>query len=53
MTKTSDILIIGGGIVPEKDIPELMEAGIAKIFGPGTPLEQIVSFIEETLEKGG
>ena len=47
----SDILFIGGGIIPEKDIPKLKEAGIAQIFGPGTPLEDIVKFIKTTLEK--
>ena len=47
----SDILVIGGGIIPEKDIPKLKEAGIAQIFGPGTPLEDIVKFIKTTLEK--
>ncbi len=46
-----DILVIGGGIIPKKDIPKLREAGIAQIFGPGTPLEEIAVFIETTLEK--
>ncbi len=46
-----DILVIGGGIIPRKDIPKLREAGIAQIFGPGTPLEEIAKFIETTLEK--
>lgn len=43
-------LIIGGGIIPKKDISKLKEAGIAQIFGPGTPLEEIVKFIESTVE---
>ena len=46
-----DILVIGGGIIPKKDIPKLREAGIAQIFGPGIPLEDIAKFIETTLEK--
>jgi len=46
-----DILVIGGGIIPKKDIPKLKQAGIAQIFGPGTPLDEIVRFIEITLEK--
>jgi len=46
-----DMLVIGGGIIPKKDIPELKEAGIAQTFGPGTPLEEIVKFIETTLER--
>ena len=46
-----DILVIGGGIIPKKDIPKLKQAGIAQIFGPGTPLDEIVRFIETTLEE--
>ena len=41
-----DILFIGGGIIPRKDMPKLREAGIAQTFGPGTPLPEIVSFIK-------
>ena len=41
-----DKLVIGGGIIPKKDVPKLKEAGIAEIFGPGTPIENIVSFIK-------
>lgn len=47
----SDILVIGGGIIPKKDIPLLTEAGIARIFGPGTSLDEIVQFIETNLRK--
>ena len=43
-----NILIIGGGIIPRKDIPKLKEAGVAELFGPGTPLDDIVKFIETT-----
>lgn len=44
-----DIMVVGGGIIPKKDIPRLKEAGIAEIFGPGTPLERIASFIESNI----
>ncbi len=47
----NDILIIGGGIIPKKDIPKLKKAGIAEIFGPGTPLDEIVNFIETNLSE--
>ena len=43
------ILFIGGGIVPKKDVPKLKEAGVAQIFGPGTPIKEIVDFIRENL----
>ena len=44
-----DILVIGGGIIPKKDIPKLKEAGIAQIFGPGTPIDEISNFIRTNL----
>jgi len=45
----NDVLVIGGGVIPEEDIPPLKEAGIAEIFGPGTPLETIVKHIKENV----
>ncbi len=47
----NDILVIGGGIIPKKDIPKLREAGVIQIFGPGTSLNEIVQFIETNLRK--
>lgn len=44
------MLFVGGGIIPRKDIPYLKEAGIARIFGPGTPLKDIIQFIEREVE---
>lgn len=44
-----DVLIIGGGIIPEKDIPALKEAGVAMLFGPGTPIAEIVKAIKAGL----
>ncbi|MFC2052097.1 cobalamin B12-binding domain-containing protein [Chloroflexota bacterium] len=46
-----NILFVGGGIIPKKDIPKLKEAGIAQTFGPGTPIPQIVDFINTTWRK--
>jgi methylmalonyl-CoA mutase C-terminal domain/subunit len=43
------ILVIGGGIIPKKDIPKLNEVGIAQIFGPGTAIEEVAGFIKTTL----
>jgi methylmalonyl-CoA mutase C-terminal domain/subunit len=45
----SDIVVIGGGIIPEEDIPHLRDLGIRAIFGPGTPTTDIVRFIEENV----
>ncbi len=40
-----DILVLGGGIIPDEDIPALKEAGIAEVFGPGTTTTQIIDYI--------
>jgi methylmalonyl-CoA mutase C-terminal domain/subunit len=42
-----DILVIGGGIIPESDIPELKAKGTQEIFGPGTPTFEIIHYIQE------
>ena len=46
-----DVLVVGGGIIPEDDIPHLKECGIAEIFGPGTPLQEIVDYIRANVKK--
>jgi len=46
-----DVLVVGGGIIPEEDVPKLHEAGIKGIFGPGTPLEEIIGFIRENVKE--
>lgn len=45
----SDILVFAGGIIPEKDIPGLTEAGVEAIFLPGTSTETIVTFLHQRL----
>jgi methylmalonyl-CoA mutase cobalamin-binding domain/chain len=42
-----DIIVFGGGIIPEADIPLLEAAGIAHVFGPGTSLETIQKWVDE------
>jgi len=46
-----DVLLIGGGIIPEDDVPTLKKAGIAGVFGPGTPCEHIVEFIQKNVKQ--
>lgn len=46
-----DVLIIGGGVIPEEDIPVLKEKGIAEIFTPGTPTSTTIKFIKENTHK--
>jgi methylmalonyl-CoA mutase C-terminal domain/subunit len=42
-----DMLVLGGGIIPEEDIPALKASGIAAVFGPGTTTAEIISYIRE------
>jgi methylmalonyl-CoA mutase, C-terminal domain len=46
-----DILVIGGGVIPEDDIPFLKSKGIAAIFGPGTPTAATIEFIRANLRR--
>jgi len=48
-TGATDVLVIGGGIIPKEDVPPLKKAGIKAIFGPGTATSDIVRFIEENV----
>jgi methylmalonyl-CoA mutase C-terminal domain/subunit len=41
-----DILVTGGGIIPPEDADQLMQAGIGRLFGPGTPTSALVDYIE-------
>ena len=47
----SDVTVLVGGIIPEADIPKLIEMGVAKIFGPGTSLDDIITFVKKPLEQ--
>jgi len=41
-----DVLVLAGGIIPDSDVPPLMEAGVAMVFQPGTPIGDIVAAIQ-------
>ncbi len=41
-----DVLLTGGGIIPEEDIAKLMEMGVGQLFGPGTPLNEPIEYIQ-------
>ncbi len=41
----ADVLLFGGGIIPDEDVPKLKEMGVAEVFGPGSPTSAIVEFI--------
>jgi len=41
------VLLTGGGIIPEQDMDALKEAGVGRLFGPGTPTSEAVAYIRE------
>lgn len=45
----SDILLFGGGIIPDEDVPKLLELGVAAVFGPGTSTQEIVDFLRQAV----
>jgi len=45
--RMEDVLVIGGGIIPEEDIPFLKEKGVTEIFGPGTFVREIADYIRQ------
>jgi len=44
-----DIVVCGGGIIPDDDIEKLKESGVKKVFTPGTPLDEIVKWVEHNI----
>ncbi|MDE2040307.1 MAG: cobalamin B12-binding domain-containing protein [Elusimicrobia bacterium] len=43
------VLVFGGGIIPDEDVPRLQAAGVDRVFGPGTPLRSIAEYLKEKL----
>ena len=46
-----DVLVIGGGVIPDEDIPGLLALGVGAIFTPGTPTETTIEFIQNNLKR--
>ena len=46
-----DILLVGGGIIPKKDIVELENLGMGKLFGPGTPVKETIVYIDKWVQE--
>jgi len=47
--RLEDMLVIVGGIIPDNDRDELLDAGVNAIFGPGTPMEETVTFVRSAM----
>ena len=45
-----DILVLGGGVIPEEDIPALQSVGVKDVFGPGTSTEDIVKYVQQNVK---
>jgi methylmalonyl-CoA mutase C-terminal domain/subunit len=45
----TDIVVFGGGIIPESDIPQLQEMGVARIFTPGTATQEVVDWVNSNV----
>ena len=51
--EASDIMVFGGGIIPEADIDELRRKGVSRIFTPGVPTHEIVEWIRANVRRRG
>jgi methylmalonyl-CoA mutase C-terminal domain/subunit len=47
--RAEDVVVFGGGIIPDEDIPELEKAGVAKIFTPGATMDDIVAWVRANI----
>ncbi|HOJ87440.1 MAG TPA: cobalamin B12-binding domain-containing protein [Pseudothermotoga sp.] len=47
-----DVPVFVGGIIPQDDVPQLLQVGVKKVFGPGTPLSEIVQEVKSILQEG-
>ena len=45
----ADVVVFGGGIVPDADMPRLQASGVKRVFQPGTPLDEIVSWVRDNV----
>ena len=51
--KMDDVLVLVGGIIPDQDVKSLKDAGVAGVFQPGTPMDEIVQFIRNNVKPRG
>lgn len=49
--EAEDIIVIGGGIIPEEDIKKLNEMGVKKLFTPGTSTKEIIKYVKSIVQK--
>jgi len=49
--RLEDILVFAGGIIPDQDVPALRKIGIKRVFGPGTPTDELVKFVRKNTRR--
>ena len=49
--KVDDVLLTGGGIIPQDDMEQLQKAGVGKLFSPGAPTREIVDYIRDWVKE--
>ena len=47
-----DVIVFGGGIIPDEDIPKLKELGVTEVFTPGARMSEIIEFIQKKCTRG-
>ena len=45
--KMDDVLLTGGGIIPQEDMDNLLSYGVGQLFGPGTPVQETIDYIND------
>ena len=48
--KMGNVVVFGGGIIPDDDIPKLLKKGVDRVFTPGTPIRQIVEYVNSRIQ---
>lgn len=48
--QAEDVVVFGGGIIPEEDIPKLIEMGVAQVFTPGAPTGEIIEWVRRRFD---
>ena len=51
LKKLDNVLLIGGGIIPKRDIKDLEKLGVGKLYGPGTPVNDTIDYIKDWVIK--
>ena len=51
LKKLDNVLLIGGGIIPKRDIKDLEKLGVGKLYGPGTPVNDTIDYIKDWVLK--